>query len=105
VFDAAWSGERARDASGRLEPVGDTVDRATGAWSDTIGAPALRALWTDPEFDPAAPAFYYVRVLEIPTPRHSLLDAVALGREPPPGVPAVIQERAYTSPIWYPGRP
>jgi hypothetical protein len=103
VFDVAWSGGRERDASGRLAPVGDTVDRAAATWSDTIGAPELRAVWSDPAFDPAARAFYYVRVLEIPTPRHSLYDAVALGRELPEGVPTVIQERAYTSPIWYGG--
>jgi Protein of unknown function (DUF3604) len=103
IFDVAWSGERGADGSGHLAPVGDTVDRAAGTWADTIGAPELRAAWSDPAFDPAASAFYYVRVLEIPTPRHSLYDAIALEQELPEGVPAVIQERAYTSPIWYGG--
>jgi hypothetical protein len=103
IFDAAWSGERAPGANGRVGPVGDSVDRTRASFEDSIGAPELRAVWRDPEFDPAARAFYYVRVLEIPTPRHSLYDAVALGRELPDDVPAAIQERAYTSPIWYRG--
>ena len=61
----------------------------------------LAALWQDPDFDPAQTAFYYVRVLEIPTPRHSLLDAIALGQDDAAGKPATLQERAYTSPVWY----
>ncbi len=101
VFDVAWSGVRKRTAGGKLEPVGDSVDRAAATWTDTIGAAELQRVWTDPEFDPALPAFYYVRVLEIPTPRHALYDAVALGMEAPSAGAAVIQERAYTSPIWY----
>jgi len=101
IFDVAWSGDRGRDATGRLEPVGDTVDRAAGTWSDSIGAAELRAVWTDPEFDASRSSFYYVRVLQIPTPRHALYDALALGMDAPSVGPAVIQERAYTSPIWY----
>lgn len=101
VFDVAWSGDRTRGADGRVPPVGDTVDRATATWTDTLGAPELRTVWTDPAFDPGQRAFYYVRVLQIPTPRHALYDALALGREAPDQGPAVIQERAYTSPIWY----
>jgi len=101
VFDVAWSGERVRDAAGRLGPVGDSVDRTLGTWTDTIGAPELRSVWTDPDFDPARPAFYYARVLEIPTPRHSFYDALALDLESAGDAPDVIQERAYTSPIWY----
>jgi len=81
--------------------VGDTVDRRTGQTAGTIGAPSLQALWQDPDFDPAQGAFYYARVLQIPTARHSLLDAIALGQEPASDYPQVIQERAYTSPIWY----
>ena len=101
VFDVAWSEGRALDANGVLEPVGDTVDRTTATWTDDIGAAELAVSWTDPEFDAAQSAFYYVRVLEIPTPRHALYDAVALGLEAPTRGPSVIQERAYTSPIWY----
>ena len=81
--------------------MGNTVDKSTGAFDNSIGAPVLQAHWTDPEFDPGQSAFYYVRVLEIPTPRHSLLDSIALRKEAPPEQPATIQERAYTSPIWY----
>lgn len=101
VFDVAWSGDRAIAADGTLPAVGDTVDRTRGTFSNDIGAAALEAVWQDPEFDAAQSAFYYVRVLEIPTPRHSLLDAIALGIEPPSDHPAVIQERAYGSAIWY----
>jgi len=101
VYDVAWSPGRSLAADGQLEPVGDSVDRKRATWSDTIGAPSLRAAWRDPDFDPGQPAFYYVRVLEIPTPRHALYDAIALGLEAPTEGPSVIQERAYTSPIWY----
>jgi hypothetical protein len=101
VFDVVWSGGREIGPDGRLPPVGDTVDRATARYENSIGAAELSAVWTDPEFDPAAKAFYYVRVLQIPTPRNSLYDSVALGAPPPEGFPAVIQERAYSSPIWY----
>jgi hypothetical protein len=82
--------------------VGNTVDVKTGAYSNAIGAAELSAVWTDAEFDPSRPAFYYVRVLQIPTPRHTLLDAIALGLDAEKtGHPATIQERAYSSPIWY----
>lgn len=101
VFDVAWSPGRSVGADGKLPPVGDTVDRKTAKYDNSIGAPELVAVWRDPEFDPAAKAFYYVRVLQIPTPRNSLYDSVALGAPPPEGFPAVIQERAYSSPIWY----
>jgi len=102
VYDAAWAGDRAPDADGRLPPVGDTVDRRTAQYANTIGAPELAGVWTDPDFDPAERAFYYVRVLEIPTPRHSAYDAVALGVDvAETATPAVIQERAWSSPIWY----
>lgn len=102
VFEVAWSGERAIDAAGHLPALPDTVDPATGRYSDEYGEAALTALWTDPEFDPSQPAFYYVRVLEVPTPRHSTLDAVALDiPAADTGQPVSIQERAYTSPIHY----
>ncbi|MEM1229631.1 MAG: DUF3604 domain-containing protein [Pseudomonadota bacterium] len=101
VYDVAAEAGRARDAQGRFEPVGDTVDRKSGRYRNTIGAPALQAFWQDPSFAPDQDAFYYVRVLEIPTPRHALLDALALGMAEPSEGPAVIQERAYSSPVWY----
>jgi len=101
VFDVAWSVGRSKDVSGRLEPVVNTVDLATAAYSNSVGAAELSTVWTDPEFDETARAFYYVRVLQIPTPRNSLYDSVALRKPPPEGFPPTIQERAYTSPIWY----
>ena len=101
VYDIAWSGDREPDASGRLPAVGNTVDLETGAYTNDIGAAELATVWTDPDFDPGQRAFYYVRVLEIPTPRHSLLDAIALQAEPSDAQPPTLQERAYTSPIWY----
>jgi hypothetical protein len=101
VFDVAWSGERVPDAAGRIPDVGNSVDVSTASYSNDIGAPELAALWRDPEFDAAQSAFYYARVLQIPTPRHSLYDAVALREAPSDRHPAAIQERAYTSPIWY----
>lgn len=100
VFDVAWS-PRAEAIDGKLPPVGDTVDRATAKYENSIGAVELAIVWTDPEFEPAARAFYYVRVLQIPTPRNSLYDSVALGEPHPEGYNAAIQERAYSSPIWY----
>jgi len=101
VYNVAWSGNRTLDAGGKLATVGNTVDLTTGHWDNSIGEPNLAVLWTDPDFNPAQRAFYYVRVLQIPTPRHSLLDAIALQSEIPQEGPATIQERAYTSPIWY----
>lgn len=101
VFDVAWAGDRQINAKGKLPAVGDTVDRNTGRVSNTIGTPELITVWTDPEFDPEQRAFYYVRVLQIPTARHSLLDGIALQEPAPEEGPATIQERAYTSPIWY----
>ncbi|HBM89830.1 MAG TPA: hypothetical protein DD437_14895, partial [Rhodobiaceae bacterium] len=78
-----------------------TVDTSTGTYTNDIGAAEFSSLWTDPTFDPAQKAFYYVRVLQIPTIRHSQLDAMALGFATPFEGPATIQERAYSSPIWY----
>lgn len=101
VYDVVWSGGRELDQQGRLPPVGDTVDVAAGAFANSIGAPELIAVWKDPDFDPALRAFYYARVLEIPTPRWTVYDAVRFGDEIPDTVPTTTQERAYTSPIWY----
>ena len=102
VFNAAWSGERKLGANGKLPPVGNSVDLNTGKYQNSIGAPQLSILWQDPEFDAAQSAFYYVRVLEIPTPRYSLLNALALGIDvTQTGRPAFLQERAYSSPIWF----
>jgi hypothetical protein len=78
------------------------VDLETGKYANIFGAPSLSAYWEDPDFDPEVRAFYYLRVIQIPTPRHTLQDAVALGMDPnDTGHPSAIQERAYSSPIWY----
>ena len=100
IFDVALGGEGRRTPDG-VQPVGNTVDLATATYENTIGAATLAAVWEDPDFDPASPAFYYVRVLEIPTPRWTLYDSVATGVPLPEGVPTTLQERAFTSPIWY----
>ena len=102
VYDVAWSDERVRGEDGSLPKVGNTVDLATGKYTNDIGDAQLSEAWEDPDFDPAVRAFYYLRVLQIPTPRHTLYDAIALGMDPEEtGHPATIQERAYSSPIWY----
>lgn len=101
VYDVAWSGDRKPGADGKLPAVGDTVDAAKGTYTNSIGAPELAAAWTDPDFKPGERAFYYARVLEIPTPRWSTIDAANLGIPVPEGLPVSIQERAWSSPIWY----
>ena len=101
VYDVAWSGERKPDANGKLPPVGNTVDVKNANWLNTIGASELATVWTDPDFDQKQKAFYYARVIEIPTPRWSTYDAVRYGLELPKDAPTSTQERAYTSPIWY----
>jgi len=102
IYDVAWSGDRKPDArTGKLPAVGDTVDATKATYANTIGASELEAAWTDPDFDPAVRAFYYARVIEIPTPRWSTYDAVKLGVPVPKGLAVSIQERAWTSPIWY----
>ncbi|MGI9536465.1 MAG: DUF3604 domain-containing protein [Desulfocapsaceae bacterium] len=101
VYDVVWSGDRAPGADGKLPPVGNTVDVKNATWTNTIGAPELIGIWTDPDFDPGEKAFYYCRVLEIPTPRWTAYEAKRFGVEMPKEVPMVTQERAYTSPIWY----
>lgn len=103
VYDVVWSDMDKRPRTGgRVPAVGDTVDREKATWTNTIGAPELRATWTDPDFTPGQRAFYYVRVLEIPTPRWPLHDAVRFGYTLPPEAmaDAVAQERAYSSPVW-----
>jgi hypothetical protein len=101
VFDVAWSGDRSLGSDGMLPPVGNTVDVANATWMNTIGAPELIKVWTDPEFDPSVPAVYYARVIEIPTPRWTAYEAARFGITLPPEVEMTTQERAYTSPIWY----
>jgi hypothetical protein len=101
VYDVAWSGDRKPDTEGKLPAVGNTVDVANATWTNTIGAPELIAVWEDPDFDPAQRAFYYARVIEIPTPRWTAYDAKYFNLEADPDVPMTTQERAYTSPIWY----
>lgn len=101
VYDVTWSGERAPDANGKLPPVGNTVDLDAANWTNTIGASELATVWTDPDFDPEENAFYYARVIEIPTPRWIVYDKVRLGAELPDDAELIHQERAYTSPIWY----
>ena len=101
VYDVAWSDDRVADAGGKIPAVGNTVDVATATWTNTIGSPELIKVWNDPDFDPSLRAFYYVRVLEIPTPPWYLFDVVKYGLEVPEGAPTAQQERAYTSPIWY----
>ena len=102
IYNVAWSDNREMKRDGSLPPVGNTVDVNTGNYENTIGDPMLAAAWTDPDFDPQLNAFYYVRVLQIPTPRHTLFDALALNIPvEETGQPAYIQERAYSSPIWY----
>jgi hypothetical protein len=102
IYDIAWSDHRQPDPkTGKLPPVGNTVDVTTASYKNTIGDSLLSTVWTDPDFDPDIKAVYYVRVLEIPTPRWSTYDAARNHLPLPTGVPATIQERAYSSPIWY----
>ena len=101
VYDVAWSDERKPDNKGKLPPVGNTVDVKNATWTNTIGAPELITVWQDPDFDPKQSAFYYARVLEIPTPRWTAYEAKRFGVDMPADVPMTTQERAYTSPIWY----
>jgi hypothetical protein len=102
VYDVAVSDGREIDRDGRCrKPVGDTVDVAQATYQNTIGAGTLTTVWQDPDFDAAQRAAYYVRALEIPTPRWTTYDAARLGVELSPEIPRTIQARAYTSPIWY----
>ena len=101
VYDVVWSGDRQLSGHGKLPPVGDTADVESATWTNTIGAPELITVWEDPDFDPESAAFYYARVIEIPTPRWTAYDQLRYGIEMPDEVPMTTQERAYTSPIWY----
>ena len=101
VYDAGWAGDRRPDRQGVLPSIGSTVDAGSATYDNSIGSAVLHAHWTDPDFNPAERSFYYVRVLEIPTPRWTTYDAVYFGVTRPPEAPVAIQERAYTSPIWY----
>lgn len=101
IIDVVWSDDRTPDATGKLPPVGNTVDLATALYTNDIGAPNLLGHWSDPDFDPAQHAFYYARAIEIPTPRWSTYDAVRAGLPLLPEVAPTIQERAWGSPIWY----
>ena len=96
------SGDRKIEADGRCKTsVGNTVNVADATYKNTIGAPMLLGYWKDPNFNPKERAFYYVRVIEIPTPRWTTYDAKFFGTKPPANCPTSIQDRAYTSPIWY----
>jgi hypothetical protein len=103
VYDVAWAGDRRRDVNGRVPAIGSTVDVEALTYDNAMGSAELSTVWVDPDFNPDERAFYYVRVLEIPTLRHSTYDAVALGQDPAEATPrpSVIQERALSSPIWY----
>ena len=102
IYDVAVSSERSIDANGRaLAAVGSTVDVRNASYTNTIGAAELAVVWADPDFDAAQRAFYYLRVIEIPTPRWPAYDAKFYGYELPVDINAVEQDRAYTSPIWY----
>ncbi len=102
VFDVVWGDAHRRQlVEGKLPPVGNTVNVADATWTNTIGDAELVGLWKDPEFDAAQPAFYYARIIEIPTPRWTAYDAAYYGITPPAEAPMTQQERAYTSPIWY----
>jgi hypothetical protein len=101
VYNVAWSDNRELSAEGELPDVGNTVDLRSGRYTNTIGQAELAVLWVDPDFNSGHSAFYYTRVLQIPTPRNGLLDSLALELDKPPRGPKTLQERAYTSPIWY----
>jgi Protein of unknown function (DUF3604) len=101
VYDVVWAGDRKPGKDGKVPPVGNTVDVANASWTNTIGGPELITVWKDPQFDPKQRAFYYARVIEIPTPRWTAYDAKYFGIKPLPGTRMMLQERAYTSPIWY----
>jgi len=101
VYDVVWSGDRKAGSDGKLPLVGNSVDVPNATYTNSIGAPELIKVWKDPDFDPALRAFYYVRVIEIPTPRWTAYDAKYFGVTMPKEVPMTTTERAYTSPIWY----
>ena len=101
VYDVAWSGDRKMDKNGKVPSVGNNVNLDDATWSNDIGAVELSKVWTDPNFDATQESFYYVRVIEIPTPRWTLYDKVRYGAELGPEIKLTTTERAYSSPIWY----
>jgi hypothetical protein len=102
IYDVAWAGDRKPDfVTGKVPPIGSSVDIANATYTNTIGNVELKSVWTDPDFDPSVDAFYYARALEIPTPRWTTIQAKQLEIIPPETVPATVQERAWSSPIWY----
>jgi hypothetical protein len=101
VYDVAWSGDRKPGQDGKLPPVGNTVDIKNATWANSIGSPELLTVWKDPDFDAGKSAFYYARVIEIPTPRWTAYEAKRFGIKMNEKVPMTTTERAYTSPIWY----
>ena len=101
IYDVAVSDGRKIGADGKIPKVGNTVNVKEATYTNAIGDPILNAFWKDPDFDSKVRAFYYVRVLEIPTPRWTTYDARIYGVKIPEGAPTSLQERAYTSPIWY----
>jgi hypothetical protein len=103
VYDVVWgdADKRKAGSDGKVPPVGSTVDVENATWTNTVGDPELISVWKDPDFDPKQRAFYYARVIEIPTPRWTAYDAKRFGVKPLPGTTMTLQERAYTSPIWY----
>ena len=102
IYDVALSdGREVNPQTGKVPPVGTTVNVPDASFTNAIGAPMLAAEWTDPDFDPAERAFYYARVIEIPTPRWTAYDARYFKVDLPDHIPTTVQDRAYTSPIWY----
>jgi hypothetical protein len=102
VYDVVWSDDRKVGKDGKLERVESTVDLTSASYSNAVGDPEFSVVWTDPDFDPAEASFYYVRAIEIPTPRWTAYDAVFYGlKDLPEQIPMVTQERVYSSPIWY----
>ena len=101
IYNVTWAGNRELDANGKLPPIKNTVDLKTASYTNTIGEAELAKVWEDPDFDASQRAVYYVRVLEIPTPRFSTIASAKLGQDPWAGAAPIIQERAYSSPIWY----
>ena len=101
IYDVVWAGDRKPGKDGKLPPVGDTVDVARATYANTIGTAELTTVWKDPDFKPGQRAFYYARVIEIPTPRWTAYDQARFGVQMSADVPMKQQERAWTSPIWY----
>ena len=101
IYEAAAGGDKRMRRGGKVRPIKSTVDLDTATYTNTVGAASLSTYWEDPDFDPAERAFYYMRVIEIPTPRWTAYDRVRLGNAVDPRDSQVVQDRAYSSPIWY----